>query len=161
MFKKRLSGASLEWLFSMLLVFLLLTQCNYQVAVNLPWKKQTSGQSDDAVRFSTERYMVLMDSAQRQNIPVFIDFYTSWCGPCKVMDRETFQDAEVSALLNEHFVNLKVNAEYGEGMDLAKQFQVEAYPTLVFIDRTGEEADRFVGLLTAPLFLRKVKKVLR
>lgn len=46
--------------------------------------------------------------------PVFIDVYTDWCGWCKVMDKNTFSDPEVAAILNEKFYAVKFNGEQKE-----------------------------------------------
>ena len=91
---------------------------------------------------------------------MFIDFYTSWCGPCRVMDRDVFTDSKLAAHLNGHFINLKINAEKGEGIALAKQFGVGAYPTLVFLDENGAERERIVGFATANRLLKmaEIKK---
>lgn len=42
---------------------------------------------------------------------IFIDVYTDWCGWCKVMDNKTFSQPEVADFMNEHFHNVKMNAE--------------------------------------------------
>ncbi|MEN0003259.1 MAG: DUF255 domain-containing protein [Bacteroidota bacterium] len=44
----------------------------------------------------------------------FVDVYTSWCGWCKVMDKQTFTDPDVIAYMNEHFYPVKFNAEQKE-----------------------------------------------
>ncbi|GAB3815618.1 hypothetical protein GCM10028895_09970 [Pontibacter rugosus] len=42
---------------------------------------------------------------------VFIDVYTDWCGWCKKMDKDTFSDPKVAALINKHFYAVKLDAE--------------------------------------------------
>jgi len=76
-----------------------------------------------------------------------------------MMDRETFTDQDVANLLNKEFVSLKVNAEKGEGIALAKTYGVEVYPTLVFINKDGEVVKR-EGLHSAGKFIKAAKKVL-
>jgi thioredoxin-related protein len=50
--------------------------------------------------------------------PIFIDVYTDWCGWCKRMDKETFQDAKVAAYMNETFYNVKFDAEHKESINI-------------------------------------------
>jgi len=70
--------------------------------------------------------------------PIFIDFYTTWCGPCKKMDRTTFMDPTVSEVLNEQFVCLKLNAEADINEDLVQLYRIKSYPTFVFVNQNGE-----------------------
>lgn len=89
-----------------------------------------------------------------------MDFYTDWCGPCRVMDRDVFTDGNLATFFNENFLNLKINAEKGEGVALAKQFGISGYPTLLFLNTEGVEAQRVVGIATASK-LMKIGKRLR
>lgn len=75
--------------------------------------------------------------AEAEDKLIFIDFYTSWCLPCKLMDEDVFTDEELGRFMNERFVSLKVDAEAGNGVNLASLYNVQAYPTLVFLDRRG------------------------
>jgi len=56
---------------------------------------------------------------------------------------------------------MKVDAEKGEGVDLAKQYNVHGYPTIVFIQNDGKEIDRIVGYLPPKPFLDELKRIER
>lgn len=80
--------------------------------------------------------------AEKEKKMIFIDFYTTWCGPCKMMSSEVFTQDQVGEYFNRTFVNLKVDAEKGEGVELAKKYQVKAYPTFVVLRADGTEVYR-------------------
>jgi len=93
---------------------------------------------------------------------VFIDFFTTWCVPCKEMDATTFQDPDVAAWLEEHTVALKVDAELNERNEaLAKRFGVRSFPNYVFITPEGELMDRLTGKRPPEEFIDEGESVLR
>lgn len=77
---------------------------------------------------------------------IFIDAYTDWCGPCKRMAATTFKDAEVAEFFNNEFINLKIEMEKNpDGRDIARQYGVNAYPTLLIIDSDGNLVKKTIG----------------
>lgn len=76
--------------------------------------------------------------AKKQNKLIFLDAYTSWCGPCKLLKKKTFPDEEVGKLFNENFINVAIDMEKGDGPLLTEQYGVYAYPTLLIIDADGK-----------------------
>lgn len=87
----------------------------------------------------------LLAKAKAENKLIFMDAYAVWCGPCKMMDSKVFSQAEAGTFFNANFVNAKFDMEKGEGLELAKTYEVQAYPTLLFIDGDGKIAHRIVG----------------
>lgn len=88
--------------------------------------------------FETGTWKEVVEKAKKLNKPIFIDVYTSWCGPCRVMAATTFMQPEIGAQYNDGFVNVKIDAEKGEGIDLAKKYEVKSYPTYLFVDPNDE-----------------------
>lgn len=86
-----------------------------------------------------------LGEAKKQNKMVFVDVYTDWCAPCKVMDKHVFTLPEVGEVYNSLFINYKINAEKGEGKEIAKKFGVNAYPTFLFTDTDGFLVEKIVG----------------
>ena len=95
----------------------------------------------------------LLAQAKAENKLIVVDAYTTWCGPCKMMDRDVFTDKEVGQFYNANFINAKFDMEVGEGLELAKTYEVRAYPTILFIDGSGKAMHRMVGTKPAEAFL--------
>ena len=94
--------------------------------------------------------------ADSEKKPIMIDFITDWCRWCDTLDARTYSSANVAGYVNDHLVAIKIDAEKGEGIDIAKKYGVAAYPTIVFIHPNGEEIDRILGYVKADPFLQTV-----
>ncbi len=95
----------------------------------------------------------LLAIAKKENKLLFVDAYTTWCGPCKMMAKNVFPQPKVGEFYNANFINSKIDMEKGEGIDLAKKYNVRAYPTYLFINGDGELIHRVTSYYDAPEFI--------
>lgn len=98
--------------------------------------------------------------AKKQNKFIFIDCYTTWCGPCKWLAKNVFTNQNVGKYYNQHFINYALDMEKGEGKEFAKKYNVSAYPTLLFIDASGNIQHRYVGACDTTTFIAIGKQAL-
>lgn len=108
--------------------------------------------AESAVPFRAVSFEAATQAAAKEGKLVFIDFYTTWCEPCKRLDALTWTDAAVGKLVGDKAVALKLDAEK-EGRDLAKRYKIEAYPTLLLLKADGTEVDRIVGFSEPAKFM--------
>ena len=93
--------------------------------------------------------------AKDENKIIFIDCYTTWCGPCKVISKTVFTQDKVADFFNEKFICAKIDMEKGEGPKLAKQFGIRAYPTLLYVNSDSEIVHLTVGSVNAETLLEQ------
>lgn len=103
--------------------------------------------------FEQGTWKEVLEKAKQTNKPIFIDVYTSWCGPCKKMSKDIFPLAEVGKVYNANFVCYQIDAEKGEGIEIAKKYEVMSYPTYLFIKADGTLFSRAVGSMEAEKFI--------
>ena len=94
--------------------------------------------TEGGIQFIHDNYNEAIAKAKSEKKIIFLDAYTTWCGPCKMMSKLTFTVPEVGSFFNKNFVNLKFDMEKGDGPMLQQKFDVVAYPTLLFIDSSGK-----------------------
>ena len=75
--------------------------------------------------------------AKQENKLVFMDCYTSWCGPCKMMTSKVFPQKIMGDYFNPRYVCVKFDMEKGEGVDLKTKYDVKAFPTFLCLDSEG------------------------
>ena len=116
-------------------------------------------------------------AAKKDGKPLMIDVHTSWCGPCRMLDANTFHDPQTAAYINAHFHPVKFDAEGGEPavyngktytnpgynaalkgsrngthdltMQIAPVNGRVAYPTIVYMDKDGQVLAPVQGYYTA------------
>jgi len=103
---------------------------------------------------------------------IIMDVYTEWCGPCKMLDRNTFSNKDVANYINKNYYAVKFNGEGNDEIkykdkvfknpnydpakakrrnsshEFARFMQINAYPTLVFFDEKGEFISPIKGYKT-------------
>ena len=96
--------------------------------------------------------------AKSENKLVFVDCYTTWCGPCKTLQKYTFKDVVLGDYMKENYVSVAIDMETPEGKIVAKRYGVEAYPTLLFLDKYGRVINYQVGAIGVEELLSKAEQ---
>lgn len=113
------------------------------------------------IKFEEGTWSEAVAKAKAANKPIFVDLYATWCGPCKLMAKNVFTDAAVGDKFNASFINVKVDAEKGEGITLAKKFTIKGYPTFIFVDpSTEKEIYRVMGSMSATQLIAEAARAL-
>jgi thiol-disulfide isomerase/thioredoxin len=94
--------------------------------------------------------------AKREGKYVFMDCYTTWCGPCAYMANTVFPRPEVGDYFNEHFINVKYDMEEGEGIEIAKKYNVYAFPMFILLNPDGSVQHKTFG--SSEKIVEEVKK---
>lgn len=113
---------------------------------------------DKGITFFKGNWAELLAKAKKEGKPFFVDFYTTWCKPCKDMSKMTFKDEKVGIYANANFIAYKIDAEKGEGVQLSEKYEVQGYPTVMFFDKEGKKIGEIVGFQDAKRLLSNLKE---
>lgn len=113
--------------------------------------------AQDGIKFEDSDFKTILAKAKKENKLIFLDAYTTWCGPCKLMAKNVFTLKSVGEHYNANFVNAKIDMEKGEGIDIAKKYEVKVFPTYLFIDGDGKLVHRTIGYVPEKEFIQFAK----
>jgi thiol:disulfide interchange protein len=107
--------------------------------------------ADDAgqIVFIENSWNEALKQAAAQNKYIFVDAYATWCGPCKMLKNITFKNKKAVAFYNKNFINVSIDMEKGQGPQLAAQWRLQAYPTLIIFNPKGQAVLGTVGFINA------------
>lgn len=115
----------------------------------------------------------IKQKAKNENKYIFMDAFTTWCLPCKIMSIEIFPQPDVANFFNTNFINVavqfnvtkkdddQVKSWYKDVEELKKAYKVESYPTYLFFNPQGELVHSVYGASkTSEEFITKSKDAL-
>ena len=126
--------------------------CNHKILINM--KKIIlslvalfvfSNVFSQGIEFEHGTFSEALAKAKKENKVVFVDCYTTWCGPCKYLAKNVFTQKEVGDFFNKNFVNVKMDMESEAGKPLMSRYQVSAFPTLLWLDGDGNIQHKTMG----------------
>lgn len=113
------------------------------------------------INFRTLTWEETLAAAKAEDKLVFVDCYTSWCGPCKLLAKNVFTQEKVGDCFNPRLVSVKIDMEKGEGISLRKKYDVNAFPTLLILNADGDVLWRHCGYIEADDLIAQVEKGLK
>jgi thiol-disulfide isomerase/thioredoxin len=113
------------------------------------------------IKFEDGTWSEIKQKAKKEKKFIFLDCYTSWCKPCKVMEKEVFSNDTVANFYNQNFINVKYDMEKGIGQALSNKYAINVYPTLLILDYNGLEVTKNIGELKTQKFIEFGKNALQ
>lgn len=105
------------------------------------------------IKFVESNWSKALKEAKKQNKLIFLDAYTTWCGPCRMLKQNTFPNQAVGDFFNKNFINIALDMEKGDGPEVAVKYNVTAYPTLIIADGDGNIVAYTRGYINAEQLL--------
>ena len=103
---------------------------------------------EKGIQFWEKDWNSALKEAKAKKKFIFLDAYASWCGPCKLLKKNTFTDDKAGKFFNETFINVAMDMEKGEGPDIGTKYGVNAFPTLIITDADGNLITYTQGYIT-------------
>lgn len=128
-----------------------------------------SGQAQDkGIKFEHNmHWQAVLAKAKAVNKYIFVDCFTTWCGPCRYMSKEVFPKEKVGEFYNEKYINIKlqldttvadtdeIRFQYEDAVLIKKKYKIESYPTYLFFNSEGELVQRDGGSSDETEFIAK------
>lgn len=110
---------------------------------------QISGWAQGNVEFFKGSLPAAKEKAKAENKPLYLEFMTDWCEPCKDMVKQSYSNEEVAGRLNNHYVAMRVNVDNFDGYAIKRKLDVKYLPTIIIFNNMGEETGRYLESMKA------------
>lgn len=113
------------------------------------------------------------EKAKTDNKYIFIDAFTTWCGPCKQMDKSVYVNDSVGDFFNDRFISVKVQMDktekdneqvkswYTTAEQIDKEYKIRSFPTYIFLSPEGKWAHKEEGMKQVSEFITVAQKALQ
>jgi thioredoxin-related protein len=114
----------------------------------------------------------LVAQAKAQNKYIFVDCFATWCGPCKLMDKNIYPLDSIGEFINQRFISIRVQcdinpkdgeetrAKYGDAKRIVNEYKVKEYPTMLFFSPDGQIVHKDIGYQNPRSFTALLKSAL-
>lgn len=106
------------------------------------------------IQFQSVSWDDAMEIARKEDKLVFVNTYTDWCEPCKVIEDYAYTDLEVGNFYNKNFINVRLDMEEYPGLEIGEKYEIGVYPTMLFINKEGQLIHRGCGSMDAAELLQ-------
>lgn len=99
----------------------------------------------------------VLAKARQEHKGIFVDCFASWCGPCKLMDKEVYPTAEAGKAINDRFIAVRMQMDLAGNQDagyIGTTYHIEAYPTLLYLSADGNLLAKRTGALFGKDFVQ-------
>lgn len=166
-----------------LCVLMIVQLVKYNYAQTLAMASNTNNASKKSLSYTLLRvdginwikglsWREIKELAAREKKYIFLDCFTTWCGPCRMMDERVYTNDSVGDFFNTHFVNVKVQLDqtnhddqyiqswYNDATVISKQYRIEAFPSFVFLSPEGGLVHQAAGYTEKSQFITMAKKAI-
>lgn len=126
-----------------------------------------TAQNTNGIHFQQNlNWQEVLNKARQENKLIFVDAYTTWCAPCKQMDKDVYTTSEAGNLMNDRFISIKLQMDktgsdspfvqkwHKDAELINQQYKIEIYPSYLFFSSTGQLIYRDAGYKRPELFFQ-------
>lgn len=120
---------------------------------------------EKGIVFAQGSWQDVLATAKKENKYIFLDCYASWCGPCKLMDRDIYPQEKVGDFFTDKFIAVKIQLDssksdneevkdrYADAQYIIRQYKIDAFPTLLFFSPDGQLVHKAIGFKDMESFI--------